>query len=93
VNVKFFLCLSKQHFLKAYGGSIGVAPRILNLGTSLEMSGQHHAPAALSLRKEHRVPVGMEAVARRDNPFPYRKSNPGRPAHSLVATLIEFPYD
>jgi hypothetical protein len=61
----------------------------------MEMSGQLHAPAALLLVKRldihwiggwvgHRA--GLDAVAQRNIPSRYRKSNPGRPACSLVAT-------
>jgi len=35
--------------------------------------------------------AGLEAVASRKNPSPYRKSNPGRPTPRLVTTLTEVP--
>jgi hypothetical protein len=34
VKVKFSLCLTKHHSVKTYWGSGGIAPRILNFGTS-----------------------------------------------------------
>jgi len=34
--------------VKAYWGSGGIAPRILDLGTRWELSGQLHPPAALT---------------------------------------------
>jgi hypothetical protein len=33
VKVKLSLCLTKHHAMKAYWGSGGVAPRILDFGT------------------------------------------------------------
>jgi hypothetical protein len=33
VKVKLSLCLTKHHAMKTYGGSEGIAPRILDLGT------------------------------------------------------------
>jgi hypothetical protein len=33
VKVKLSLCLTKHHVMKAYWGSGGIAPRILDLGT------------------------------------------------------------
>jgi hypothetical protein len=33
VKVKLSLCLTKQHTMKTYWGSGGIAPRILDLGT------------------------------------------------------------
>jgi hypothetical protein len=47
--------------MRAYWGSGGITPRILDLGTNMEMSGQLHAPAALSPRKDPLVPIGQEA--------------------------------
>ena len=35
------------HAMKTYRGSRGIAPLILNLGTSCKVNGEHHAPAAL----------------------------------------------
>jgi hypothetical protein len=43
--------------MKTYWVSEGVAPRILNLGTRLEVSGQLHAPASLSPSKEPPVSI------------------------------------
>jgi hypothetical protein len=34
VKVKLSLCLTKHHAMKTYWGSGGIAPRILDLGTS-----------------------------------------------------------
>jgi hypothetical protein len=33
VKVKLSLCLTKHHLMKAYWGSGGIGPRILDLGT------------------------------------------------------------
>jgi hypothetical protein len=60
----------------------------------MEVSGQLHAPAALPLEKEHKVPIrqewgwvgpraGLDAVAKITFPSPCQKSNPDRPARSL----------
>jgi len=43
--------------MKAYWGSAGTAPRILELRHYMEVSGQLHAPAALPPGKEHLVPI------------------------------------
>jgi hypothetical protein len=42
-------------------GRRGIAPRILDLGTRWQVSGQLHAPAALPAGKEPLVPIGQEA--------------------------------
>jgi hypothetical protein len=57
VKVKLSLCLTKHHAMKAYWGSGGIVPRILDLGTTW-MSGQLHAPAALPPGKEPLVSIG-----------------------------------
>jgi len=55
-------CFSSEHqVMKPYWGSGGIAPRILNLGTLMEVSGQLHASAALLPGKESLVPIGWEA--------------------------------
>jgi hypothetical protein len=33
IKVKLSLCLTKHHAMKTYWGSVGIAPRILDLGT------------------------------------------------------------
>jgi hypothetical protein len=33
VKVKLSLCLTKHHAMKTYRGSVGIPPRILDLGT------------------------------------------------------------
>jgi hypothetical protein len=43
--------------MKTYWGSGNIAPRILDLGTRWEVSGQIHAPAALPSGKEPRFPL------------------------------------
>jgi hypothetical protein len=43
--------------MKAYRGSIGITPLILNLVRSMEMNTQHHVLANLSLRKEPPPPA------------------------------------
>jgi hypothetical protein len=66
----------------------------------MELGGQLYSPAALSPEKECLVPSGwrlggpqsrsgMEAVAKKKNPCPYRESKPGPPARSLVTILTE----
>jgi hypothetical protein len=42
VKVNLSLCLTKHHAIKTYRGSGGIPPRILILGTRLEVSGQFH---------------------------------------------------
>jgi len=58
------------------------------------VSGQLHDLAVLCARKELRgthwmggwvgPKAGLHGVAKRINPFPFRESNSGRPARSLV---------
>jgi hypothetical protein len=64
----------------------------------MEVSGQLHAPTALSLGKELPIPtgqgwvcpsVGLVAVAKRKIPSLCRNSNPGRPARNLAIILTE----
>jgi hypothetical protein len=65
----------------------------------MEVSGQLYFPAALppgeGVSGTHwiggRVSLGagLEAVAKRKYPCPFREPNPGRPAHSLVTVLTE----
>jgi hypothetical protein len=43
--------------MKAYWESRGIAPRILYLGTLMEVSGQLHAPTALLRVKSPRYPL------------------------------------
>jgi hypothetical protein len=42
----------------------------------MELSGQLHDPAALLPGKEPPVPIGLDAVVKRETPSPYRDSNP-----------------
>jgi hypothetical protein len=56
-NVKLSLCLPKQNAMKTYWGG-GIAPRILDLGTKKEVSGQTHAPVVLIPGKEAPIPTG-----------------------------------
>jgi len=51
------LCLPKQNAMKTYWGG-GIAPRILDLGTKKEVSGQTHAPVVLIPGKEAPIPTG-----------------------------------
>jgi hypothetical protein len=50
--------LTEHHAMRAYWGSGGIAPHILD---GMEVSGQLHAPAALSPGKESLVPIIWEA--------------------------------
>jgi len=50
--------LNKHHAIKTYGGSVRIAPRLLNLGTRWRLSSQLHVPAALLPEKEFPVPIG-----------------------------------
>jgi hypothetical protein len=50
--------LTEHHAMKTYWRSGGIAPRIIDLGTGMEMIGQLHAPAALLPGKEPRYPLG-----------------------------------
>ena len=74
--------------MKAYRGSGGVTPHILNLG-STELSGQSHASAALLLGKIPPVAIvrgwagqseGLDKFEKRQSTFSYRISNPGWPS-------------
>jgi hypothetical protein len=47
--------------MKAYCGSVGIAPHILRPRHWMEVSGQLHAPAALPPGKGPLVPIGQEA--------------------------------
>jgi hypothetical protein len=49
------------HAMKAYRGSGGIAPFILNLSTRWEVNCQHHTPAPSPLEKESLVPFEEEA--------------------------------
>jgi hypothetical protein len=42
------LFLTEHNAMKAYWGSGGIAPRVLDLGTRMEVSGHLHGPSALS---------------------------------------------
>jgi hypothetical protein len=67
----------------------------------MDVNGQLHAPAALSLEKEphgsHWIGVwivsrdGLEAVVKRKIPAPAGESNPGHSARSPVTILTELP--
>jgi hypothetical protein len=35
--------------------------------------------------------VSLDAMTRKNTPFPFRESNHGRPAHNLVTILTELP--
>ena len=69
---------------KAYGGSRGIAPLILNLGASRD--GQHHAAAALFLRKKNcihwigglvRPTAGLDKLLKKKTSCPCQDVNPG----------------
>jgi hypothetical protein len=47
--------------MRAYWGSGSIALRILDLGTTMEVNGQLHAPATLLPGKEPLVSIGNEA--------------------------------
>jgi hypothetical protein len=51
------MSLTEHHAMKAYWGSGGIAPRILDLG-EMEVSSQLHAPATLPPGKEPLIPIG-----------------------------------
>jgi len=55
VKVKLSLCLNKHYATKAYWGSRGIVPGILDL---MEVSGQIHVPAAFFPVKEPLLPTG-----------------------------------
>jgi len=65
----------------------------------MEVSGQIHVPAALSLGNETPVPIGQEAgwdsqpVEKKFHHLPCREWSPGRPSRSLVTILTELPRD
>jgi hypothetical protein len=104
VNVKLKeklpLCLIKHHAMKTWVSG-GIAPRILKMGTKWRWaviftarpfcpgegaSDTHSTGGLLDPR------FGLDsAVAERKCPCPYRKSNPVRPARSLVSILTELP--
>jgi hypothetical protein len=55
-NVKLFLCLIKHHTVKMYGG-VEIWLHVLYSWYLMEMSGQLHAPGALSMGKQPLVSV------------------------------------
>jgi hypothetical protein len=48
--------------MMAYWGSEGIAPRILRPRHYMEVSGQLHAPAALSPEKKPLVAIGFKII-------------------------------
>jgi len=78
-------------------GSGNTTPRILHLGTCMELSGQSHAPAALTPRKvlgTHWTwywmspKAGLHAVEKRKIPCLCRESNPGPEGNETFKTTI-----
>jgi hypothetical protein len=77
------LCLTKHHAMKAYWGSVGIAPRILDLGTRWRSASR---PGRFTPKE--RTPgthwiggwVGprafLDTVVKRKIPSPRRESNP-----------------
>jgi hypothetical protein len=64
----------------------------------MEVSSQLHAPAALSISKDTRYALyrrlgGAQSQSgeEKNNPSPYRESNPGLPTCSLASVLTEQP--
>ena len=75
--------------MKAYRGSGGVTPHILNLGSEIDLSGQSHDSAALLTGEIPPVAIvggwagqadGMDKFEKRQSNFSYRISNPGLPS-------------
>jgi hypothetical protein len=103
VGCQRILCLTKYHAMKTLRSG-GIAPRIFNLVTRWRC-GQLHPPAALSpmieppeiLDRSLCTPEPVWTRWRRGKkslPCPYRESNPGRPACSLVTIsckVVNFP--
>jgi hypothetical protein len=90
-NVNLSLCLFKHHVMKTYK-RVQVQFHAF-LSSALDgISGQLHAPAALTPEKEPPVPTGKEAgwphnwsgcCGEETNPCPCWESNAGCPARSL----------
>jgi hypothetical protein len=88
INVKMFLCLTKHHAMKAYWGSGGITPRILNLGTNAD-EWSASPPGSFTTRERasgtHWIGgwVGssavLDAVVKRKIPSPRRESKPRTP--------------
>jgi hypothetical protein len=82
-----------------FWGSGGIAPRILNLGTRWTWSAscpgrftpRERTPSAHWIGGGVGPNAGLDAVAKRKNPNPYRESNPACSACNLVTTLTELP--
>jgi hypothetical protein len=79
VKVKLSLCLTKHHSMKAYWGSGGIAPRILDLGT------RWRCPGRFTLRESSWYPLDRRLVRPQSRPerggeekipSPRQESNP-----------------
>jgi hypothetical protein len=79
-------------------GSGGIAARILNLCTRwrrvisftpLLLYSPGKAPGSHGIRGWVGPRAGLDAVAKRKNPYPCQESKFGRPTHSVVTILVE----
>jgi len=87
--------------MKAYWGSGDITPLILNVGTRLRWVASF-TPRPLYPRCKPPGTrwiggwvgprAGLEAVAKRNNPYPYRKSYSGLPACTLVTIVTEITW-
>jgi hypothetical protein len=82
VNVNLTLFFTEHHTMKTWGNG-GIASRIFNLGTRMELSGQLLAPPALPSGKglpnqvhtRLRRPHGLDAVGKRKKSLPLPRSD------------------
>jgi hypothetical protein len=96
-KVKVPLCLTKQHAMKAYWGSRGIAPLILNFGARwgewpASRSGRF-TPGTHWIGGWVGPRFGLDTVAKRKILSSCRESNPGRPTNSLttIPTKLSLP--
>jgi hypothetical protein len=98
LKINLSLCLTKHHATKVYWGSRCIAPLILNLGARW---GEWSASRPGCFIPGKTTPdthctggwvgprAGLDDVTKRKILNPYRESNPGCPARSLVTVSTE----
>jgi len=98
-NSKLSPCLTKHHAIYVWGSG-GIDSLILNLGTRWRRLVSFTARPLYSRGRSPRYPLDSRLYGPKSrtgcggeekNPYPCRKSNPGRPARSLVTILTEVP--
>jgi hypothetical protein len=94
VQVKRSLCLTKHYAMKAYWGSGGIAPRILDLGTRWSwvvsftprpLCHQGQSPRRPLVTRLDGPQCRLDAVAKRKIPSPRLESNPRSPIFQPIA--------